>query len=320
MLPATVDPSRAPEGPCRSADGDASPDRAFPADPINVGLIGDAKDILCDACGGLVSGRSDHAEIVDRDRRQRAARSPLQRTRRSAISIISAGARTLLSKSRSAASADRRNHVRFWKVLDQGEEKRPVWLVRRRWIAASAPQPLHRRGHPPHRPRIIDALNAACSRPISRTPGMVTAKYQVTGIGPTMDGRNGGGDPHYTDGEVWLLRLVEACQRRERPCGHASCRARCRNRDQGPDLACRSPNHREIAPPTRCNSAECTARSPWKSAASCQQAIQNKETHNDRPARAGNFWPSPDPPRCPTRCCRRCTVRRSTSIPTRWSN
>src|SRR5258707_10576081 len=26
------------------------------------------------------------------------------------------------------ASADRRNHVRYWKVLDQGEEKRPVWL------------------------------------------------------------------------------------------------------------------------------------------------------------------------------------------------
>ena len=25
-------------------------------------------------------------------------------------------------------SADRRHHVRFWKVLEQGQEKRPVWL------------------------------------------------------------------------------------------------------------------------------------------------------------------------------------------------
>src|ERR1700710_2082274 len=25
-------------------------------------------------------------------------------------------------------NADRRNHVRYWKVLDQGEEGRPVWL------------------------------------------------------------------------------------------------------------------------------------------------------------------------------------------------
>jgi hypothetical protein len=45
--------------------------------------------------------------------------------------------------------------------------------------------------------------------------GMVDAKYQVTGIGPTMDGRNGGGNLYYTDGEVWILRLVTACQKRE---------------------------------------------------------------------------------------------------------
>jgi hypothetical protein len=39
--------------------------------------------------------------------------------------------------------------------------------------------------------------------------GMATAKYQVTGIGPTMTGLNGGGDLYNTDGEVWILRLVE---------------------------------------------------------------------------------------------------------------
>jgi hypothetical protein len=47
--------------------------------------------------------------------------------------------------------------------------------------------------------------------------GMVSAKYQVTGIGPTVAGRNGGGDLYYTDGEVWILRLVEACQKRTGP-------------------------------------------------------------------------------------------------------
>jgi hypothetical protein len=47
--------------------------------------------------------------------------------------------------------------------------------------------------------------------------GMVDAKYQVTGIGPTMDGRNGGGDLYYTDGEVWIMRLVTGCHRREGP-------------------------------------------------------------------------------------------------------
>jgi hypothetical protein len=46
---------------------------------------------------------------------------------------------------------------------------------------------------------------------------MVDAKYQVTGVGPTVAGRNGGGDLYYTDGEVWVLRLVEACKKRDGP-------------------------------------------------------------------------------------------------------
>ena len=46
---------------------------------------------------------------------------------------------------------------------------------------------------------------------------MVDAKYQVTGIGPTMAGRNGGGDLYYTDGEVWVLRLVADCHKQEGP-------------------------------------------------------------------------------------------------------
>jgi hypothetical protein len=32
-----------------------------------------------------------------------------------------------------------------------------------------------------------------------------------------MTGRNGGGDLYYTDGEVWILRLVEACAKRTAP-------------------------------------------------------------------------------------------------------
>jgi len=46
---------------------------------------------------------------------------------------------------------------------------------------------------------------------------MVDARYQVTGIGVTLTGRNGGGDPYYTDGEVWILRLVADCRKRTGP-------------------------------------------------------------------------------------------------------
>jgi hypothetical protein len=50
------------------------------------------------------------------------------------------------------SNADRRNHVRYWKVLDQGEEKRPVWL------GAATEDPalgsaIHGRGDAPHQRR-----------------------------------------------------------------------------------------------------------------------------------------------------------------------
>jgi hypothetical protein len=100
-------------------------------------------------------------------------------------------------------------------VLEQGDEKRPVWLgdaTFDRGVGVS-----HYTGAITHhidsdidaeRARLADDLEAA---------GMVNAKYQVTGIGPTLAGRNGGGDLYYTDGEVWILRLVEACQKRTGP-------------------------------------------------------------------------------------------------------
>jgi hypothetical protein len=31
---------------------------------------------------------------------------------------------------------------------------------------------------------------------------MLIETFQVTGIGPTLFGRNGGGDPYHTDGEI----------------------------------------------------------------------------------------------------------------------
>jgi LssY C-terminus len=40
---------------------------------------------------------------------------------------------------------------------------------------------------------------------------VVTTVYEVEGIGPTLDGRNGGGDPYFTDGEIKISVLVEGC-------------------------------------------------------------------------------------------------------------
>jgi hypothetical protein len=42
--------------------------------------------------------------------------------------------------------------------------------------------------------------------------GRLRVVFQVTGIGPTLDGHNGGGDRYYTDGEmdVGVLRPTDA--------------------------------------------------------------------------------------------------------------
>ena len=43
----------------------------------------------------------------------------------------------------------------------------------------------------------LDAERAVLTADLENA-GMVDAKYQVTGIGPTLTGRNGGGDLYYT--------------------------------------------------------------------------------------------------------------------------
>jgi LssY C-terminus len=189
--------------------------QGIPGDPINVGLVGDDKDILCamHAAGWYPADPvtlKSSIEIVgsvlmDRPYRD-APVSPLFYLGRH---------EDLAFEKPDGNSADHRHHVRFWKVLDQGEEKRPVWLgavTYDRSVGVS-----HYTGAITHHiGPDIDAERALLATDLE-TAGMVSAKYQVTGIGPTLTGRNGGGDLYYTDGEVWILRLVEACQKRTAP-------------------------------------------------------------------------------------------------------
>jgi hypothetical protein len=189
--------------------------QGIPGDPINVGLVGDSRDVLCamQAAGWYpadpVTLRSSieiaGSVILDRPYRD-APVSPLYYL----------GRREDLAFEKPVGnSADHRHHVRFWKVLDQGEEKRPVWLgdaTFDRSVGVS-----HYTGAITHHIGAdIDAERQLLATDLEAA-GMVQAKYQVTGIGPTLAGRNGGGDLYYTDGEVWILRLVEACQKRTGP-------------------------------------------------------------------------------------------------------
>jgi hypothetical protein len=189
--------------------------QGIPGDPINVGLVGDDRDVLCamQAAGWYPADRvtlRSSIEIVgsvvlDRPYHDAPVSNLYYLGRREDLAFEKPDGR----------SADRRHHVRFWKVLEQGEEKRPVWLgdaTFDRGVGVS-----HYTGAITHHIGAdIDAERALLAADLEAA-GMVDAKYQVTGIGPTVAGRNGGGDLYYTDGEVWILRLVEACQKRTSP-------------------------------------------------------------------------------------------------------
>ena len=189
--------------------------QGIPGDPINVGLVGDAKDVLCamHAAGWYPADPitlKSSIEIVgsvllDRPYRD-APVSPL---------IYLGRPEDLAFEKPDGRSADHRHHVRFWKVLDQGREKRPVWLGDAAFDKGVGVS--HLTGAVTHHIAAdIDAERDFLAGNLE-SAGMVEAKYQVTGVGPTVAGRNGGGDLYYTDGEVWILRLVEACQKQTGP-------------------------------------------------------------------------------------------------------
>jgi LssY-like putative type I secretion system component LssY len=189
--------------------------QGIPGDPINVGLVGDNRDVLC---AMQAAGWYPADPVTLRSSIEIAGSVLLDRPYRDApvSSLYYLGRREDLAFEKPAGdSADQRHHARFWKVLDEGEEKRPVWLGdatfdRSVGISRYTGAITH------HIDADIDVERKLLAADLE-TAGMVDAKYQVTGIGPTMAGHNGEGDLYYTDGEVWILRLVEACQKRTDP-------------------------------------------------------------------------------------------------------
>jgi hypothetical protein len=189
--------------------------QGIPGDPINVGLVGDNRDVLC---AMQAAGWYPADPVTLRSSIEIAGSVVLDRPYRDApvSPLFYIGRREDLAFEKPEGnSADHRHHVRFWKVLDEGEEKRPVWLgdaTFDRSVGVS-----HYTGAITHHiDADIDAERKLLAADLEAA-GMVDAKYQVTGIGPTVAGRNGGGDLYYTDGEVWILRLVVACQKRTGP-------------------------------------------------------------------------------------------------------
>jgi hypothetical protein len=192
----------------RTADG-------IPGDALNVGLVGSKADVLraMHAAGWFpadpITLRTSidivGSVVLDRPYRD-APVSPL---------YYDGKKEQLAFEKPEGRSADRRHHVRFWQALDKGTDGRPVWLGSAtfdRGVGLS-----HDTGQVTHHiaPN-IDADRDLLMRDL-REAGMVRTFFQISGTGPTLLGRNGEGDPYYTDGEIDVASLVADGVKRTEP-------------------------------------------------------------------------------------------------------
>lgn len=95
-----------------------------------------------------------------------------------------------------------RNHVRFWRTQKTGENGRPVWIGsasydKRVGLSHTTGQVTH------HIAANVDAERDHLAHDLEKTRDM-SDKYTVDGFHTTLEGRNGGGDPWHTDGDLWV--------------------------------------------------------------------------------------------------------------------
>jgi hypothetical protein len=176
----------------------------IPGDPINIGLVGSQEDVV----------QAFH----------RAGWYPADAlTLRTAIEIgidvvlgrpyDDAPVSTLVFEGRPqdlayekeiGGSPDQRHHLRLWQT-PRLQDGRPLWLG-----AASKDRGAgisHDTGQITH--HIDPDIDAERDLVVSdlKTAGLVEGTSQIQGVGPTTDGRNGGGDRYFTDGMATIAEL-----------------------------------------------------------------------------------------------------------------
>jgi LssY C-terminus len=184
----------------------------IPGDAINVGLVATREDVLC---AMHAAGWYPADPITFRSSVEIVGSVILRRPYRDApvSNLYYDGRRQDHAFEKPVGdSADRRHHVRFWQVLQQGEENRPVWLGSATFdrdvgLSQYTGQVTH------HIAPDIDAERDGLTSDLKNFK-VVEAIYEVSGVGPTFTGRNGEGDRYFTDGEVKISRLVSGCDRK----------------------------------------------------------------------------------------------------------
>ncbi len=178
----------------------------IPGDPLNVGLVGTRAEVV----RALLAAGWMPADPITWRTSLRIAESVLfHRPDPSApvSTLMLYGRRQDFAFERDVGgSARQRHHVRLWQSPESGRDGRPLWLGSAtfdRGVGVS-----HRTGQITH--HIAPDVDSERDTLIAdlTNAGQLLQVYQVTGVGPTIRGRNGGGDWYYTDGELTIGVLV----------------------------------------------------------------------------------------------------------------
>jgi LssY C-terminus len=181
----------------------------IPGDALNVGLEGSQDDVVCamhaagwspaDPVTLKSSLKIIGSVLFDRPYHEAPVSPLFYQGRREDLAFQKPAGR----------SADTRHHVRFWKAVEAGDDGLPVWLgavTFDRGIGLNhyTWQITH------HIAPDIDAERDLLSADLAEA-GKVDDIYEASGVDPSFNLRNGGGDPYYTDGEILLSKLAPGC-------------------------------------------------------------------------------------------------------------
>ena len=182
--------------------------QGIPGDPINIGLVGTEKEVV----HAFGAAGWDTADAVTLKTAIEIGESvlfgrpypdaPVSRL------LFEGRAQDLAFENPVGDSADRRHHVRFWQADARGDDGRPLWLGSAsfdRGVGLS-----HDTGAITH--HIGPDIDAERDFLIGdlRAARMLISTSEIQGVGATKTGRNGGGDPYFTDGKavIGVLRQL----------------------------------------------------------------------------------------------------------------
>jgi hypothetical protein len=189
--------------------------QGIPGDPLNVGLVGE-EDVLIRSM--LEAGWKPADPVTFRSSLKIAGSVLLGRDYSAApVSDLFVFGRKqdLAFEQPVGGSARRRHHVRFWRSDALGRDGFPLWIGAATFdrgvgLSRFTGQITH------HIAPDVDADRDALFAGL-RAAGWLTELFQVTGVGSTLTGRNGGGDRYYTDGELSVGVLATSAAKDRSP-------------------------------------------------------------------------------------------------------